>query len=1708
MTASASSAWASEQNGLTVGTTGFSLVSEGVASDIVVSSAEREVVSIAAHALASDIELLTDIRPRVLTDGETQGRIVVGTLGVSPVIDQWVTAGLLTDEGVAGQWETFCLTTIDVDDTPTLVIYGSDPRGTAYGVFELSRALGVTPYVWWADVVPEHRDELCVETSGRVVGPPSVKYRGLFINDEDWGLQPWAAAKMDTDLEDIGPRTYERVFELLLRLKANYLWPAMHPCTKAFWYYKENPVQARRYDIVLGASHCEPLLRNNVDEWQNNYASEYGTAPGDWNWKTNSAAITRYWTDRVAESKDNDAVYTVGMRGIHDSGMPGYSTNAEKQAALKEVIGVQRNILSTELGKEAADVPQLFCPYKEALTLYRMGLDLADDITLLWADDNFGYVRQLSNPQEQLRSGGGGVYYHFSYWGVPYDHLWLSSVSPTLTSYEMRKAYDLNCRTLWVFNVGDIKPQELELQFAMDMAWDVDRWSPQQAYGYTEAWATEYFGAELASQIAQVKNEYYRLAASGKPEHVHAINFSRAEVEQRLNDYEALLAAVEGLSGAVPQRLQDAFFELVYYPVAAACEMNRKVLYAKMSFYAADDGNQPLVSTYGSQAMQAYEHIVNLTRQYNEVIAGGKWKGIMDYAPRALSHFYEPTVQSASNVNLTPSPSDHSTTTVKIDASDFTSQGNSATIQTIEGLGISNHGVTVLPLCMTAFTASDISSAPYVEYDVPVGKGTNTITVKCLPTFPLYSGLDLRYAISIAGAVPVFHSLKMEAEASPWSTNVVTGYSMASDNYTSDDDGTVKVRIYMADPGIVLSELEVTKPAASGAVEGLINPGFEYKSEGVLNNGAVTRGDPWGWQRTGTIVGNSYGISSDATGYEGTSICWYNSTPMPDFFELYQTLDNLEPGRYLVRCKLGVFTDQVTNQRLFANNAVQYYGSESNYVNNQTEGETATFAGHPFGVKNGSKGQLYEMAVYVTLAEGETLKVGIRSSNKLSSGATATTNAGWFKVDDFRIEHADEAAPDPILTDDTYTAMMVNPSFELTAADTPYTSGTVRGDPYGWTRTGVLSGNSWGINNDGTGIEGNALCWYSANSGTFPAAFQLSQDVASLPAGHYRLTAKMACFTDKLTNQRLFANKYAAYYGRETDYGLNMADDEWPTWAELTPTSSSLLKPVALDFWLFPGETLTLGVRSSNLRADGTSVTGADNAGWFKIDDFRLEQVSTDVDDFVAHVTQLTAAAETLLQEKMGATERASLETAREQGLQVDATTDLNDMKTVTAALIDALATARLSACKYKQVDSMVAEADQKIESLDASFDVMGYEAVMTPIRTALTDGTLDLSTDYADLIGPAVKAAIKSQTNPGADMTDALETTTASLNGWTMTGGDKWQVNTWSTEGKSDGTNMRTPFIEDWLNGSNSAPLKNGTATATIDGLHAGTYRLTALVRAYREYTESDDIEGAWLFANDQRISATQGYTCLYGSKTGVFNTYEIEVTLTEDGSIHYGIEIENANFNWLAVKNFTLTYVGAVETVTLPLCGYVTYVTQHDIDFSATEGLTAYQVTQTEPYAQLEAVERVPAGTALVLKANATLTDPTTFWLYETTEETSPLNDNLLLPSTGDGVTANAAEGSFYALANKSKGVGFYLVEDGVVIPAGKGYLLLNTVGSAKEFIGFDEATSIKGITDEVLSEEEVIYDLTGRRIHRSLIEKGGRPGIYVVNGKKIVI
>ncbi|MDR1120414.1 MAG: glycosyl hydrolase 115 family protein [Dysgonamonadaceae bacterium] len=1212
----------------------FLLAAAGQATGLVIDPNDAEVVAIAAEAFSKDVEMIAGVKPSI-AETLSATPVIIGTLN-SSFISQLVTAGKLDASQLAGKWETFLISVID-SPLPgveqALVIAGSDPRGTAFGVFELSRRMGVSPWVYWADVTPERRDAIYVTPGQSIFGPPSVQYRGLFINDEDWAMQPWAARNMDRTIRpngngDMGPQTYAKIFELMLRMKSNYLWPAMHACTKAFWFYPENPEMARKYSIVLGSSHCEQMLRDNEDEWRNNFQSEYGHASGDWNWATNSANITKYWTDRVKQAVNTEAVYTMGMRGIHDSGIPGYNTDEERVGALESIIPAQRNILTANLEKPVTEIPQVFIPYKEVLRIYNLGVEVPDDITLMWADDNFGYMRQLSNPAEQARSGGGGVYYHFSYLGPPNSYLWLASVPVSVAAFELRKAYELNCKRMWIFNVGDIKPQEFELQFAMDLAWDIHSVDMENPNLYAKQWGAETFGEQFQEQIYQIKREYFRMAAAGKPECIAAMSFSVAEMEQRIADYETLVELSQTLEVQIPERLQDAYFQLVKYPVEGAANMNYKQLYAKLSYeYGAQARKSDAVEA-SSLSIAAFNHIIDLTKYYNNRLANGKWNGMMSYSPNNSAYFHDPTVINKDAVSQIYVSAVLDSVRI-IPAENYTTADAAGqAFKIIDGLGITN-GITVFPYNMTAYTADNITSAPSLEYDVPVLKGTNELSVLCLPSFPLYKGLKLRYAVSIDNAAPVFCDLESDltGESSAlWGQNVMQGYASGVTKYESDDEKTVKVKVWFPDPALVVSAIKVTATQESPLTSLIVNNSFEYADEETLissipngtdrmdadGNYRIKRNAPdgelYGWNVTNwnfRSSGNySQGINKDMTARHGDYGLWIaGDQAFSDFWEFYQVIpaESLEPGAYKVQCRLAVEDAKRTSQRLFANQNVQYHGSESQYANNLTAGEINTFAGYPSGASD-----LREMTVYTVINEGDSLKIGVRTG-RIKGDGTAAGNAsplwGWFKIDYFRIEKVEidsiETGNDP----NDYTSRIVNPSFEYKSEGVLNDGSTVRGTPYGWSDTGI-GGNSFGINNDAVNIAGTNCCWYLLNGGPFPANFELYQNIDGLPAGRYKVDCSLAVMDGRIAQQRLFANNSVQYFGHETDYGQNLVANENASFAGWNSTGARYLKDLSVEVAIAAGESLKTGVRSGNIKADGQPAT--DDSGWFKVDDFRL----------------------------------------------------------------------------------------------------------------------------------------------------------------------------------------------------------------------------------------------------------------------------------------------------------------------------------------------------------------------------------------------------------------------------------------------------------------------------------------------------------------------
>ncbi len=613
---------------------------------------ECKLDSIAANLLASDIELLSGYRPTVSTDiARAKGNVIIIGSIHSAIVRGF--GSKVATEKLKGKWECYGYRIINnpgKNIKNALIICGSDFRGTAYGVFDLSARLGVSPWYWWADVIPARRESISIELVDFTSSTPSVKYRGIFINDEDWGLQPWAAKTFEPETGDIGPKTYAKIFELLLRLKANLVWPAMHPSTKAFFHYPGNAKTAEDYQIVIGSSHAEPMLRNNVGEWDEK-------TMGHFNYLTNKETVYKYWEDRIKESSHVNGIYTLGMRGVHDSGLEGIKDPKEAVPLVERIFKDQRELLRKYVNKHVTTIPQVLTVYKEVLDIYDNGLKVPDDVTLVWPDDNYGYIQRLNNDKERKRSGGSGVYYHASYWGRPHDYLWLSSTHPSLIREEMMKAYETGADKLWVLNVGDIKPLEYNIELFMDMAYNA---TPFKNSRYTSQhmlqWSTDIFGKENAKNLLPILSEYYQLAFERRPEFMgwsqtepitkttytdfnHFIYGD--EAQQRIDRYEALEVQVKLLRPEIAPKDDAAFYQLIYYPVIGASLINKKFLYRDKSYFYSKQ-NRLSAGDYAAMSKAAYDSIVMETVYFNNVLSGGKWKNIMSMMPRELPVYDAP----------------------------------------------------------------------------------------------------------------------------------------------------------------------------------------------------------------------------------------------------------------------------------------------------------------------------------------------------------------------------------------------------------------------------------------------------------------------------------------------------------------------------------------------------------------------------------------------------------------------------------------------------------------------------------------------------------------------------------------------------------------------------------------------------------------------------------------------------------------------------------------------------------------------------------------------------------------------------------------------------------------------------------------------------------------------------------------------------------
>ena len=816
----------------------FCIAKDGKAAAIIVDERDWKGVIRAASDLSDDVRKVCGTASELESRGQVHdrserayqatcpldsGSIFVGTIGKSRSIDKLIKQRKLDVSKVRGQWESFVIDVIDGH----LVIAGSDKRGTIYGIYEVSQRIGVSPWYWWADVPVQHQDELWWGDGRFVSQEPTVKYRGIFINDEDWGLKPWSSTNYEKDLGDIGPKTYARVCELLLRLKANMLAPAMHSCTGAFYSHPESKVVADSFGIVITTSHCEPLLLNNAakSEWD-------GQRDGEWNYKTNPQTIWKKWDDRLAEASQYENIYTVAMRGVHDARLEGNLPMEERVPLIEKVISDQRDLLvkhqayspSLKRGKtKITDIPQIFVPYKETMDIYENGLQVPDDITLVWVDDNYGYLKRVSSSDEQKRSGRAGVYYHLSYLGAPHDYLWLCTTPPVLMYEELKKAYDTGADRYWLLNVGDIKPMELGMQTFFDMAWNIRAFSYEKAHTHQAELLARLFHHSqfLNLSISQsLLDSYYRLAWSRKPEFMgweyewddkaHTglkptdfSFFNYDDFQQRLADYQRLSDTVEKISRQLQPAEAAAFFELLQFPVQGAYQMNRKFLMAQLSNQQLNWG-EPGRAHWAAQQMEAaYDSIDALNRRYNEQL-DGKWRGMMALAPafRSLTHL-KPDVSDLRGTGVIPvdlAPKHEPLVgCCVLDLSRYTSK--TADARLIQGLGYDWQVIQLGDPVSTSKAA--------VNYTFPaVTRDTVEVTLYTVPFWPLYKGKGNAVSVSVDDGEPQVFENQFKEYSRSWKDQVMRNGAVCRLRFAVDKSKPAHtIRFQAVDAGQMLQRV-------------------------------------------------------------------------------------------------------------------------------------------------------------------------------------------------------------------------------------------------------------------------------------------------------------------------------------------------------------------------------------------------------------------------------------------------------------------------------------------------------------------------------------------------------------------------------------------------------------------------------------------------------------------------------------------------------------------------------------------------------------------------------------------------------------------------------------------------------------------------------------------------------------------------------------
>ena len=803
----------------------LAIVSETASANILVDENDHAVVKIAANLLKQDISAVTAKKPSVIHSLPSSAKtlIIIGSIEKSKTIQRLIQAKKLNVADINNKWEGYRLQVVVKPFNgieQALVLVGNDRRGTAYAAMDLSREIGVSPWYWWADVPVKQQKELYVRKDLNKADFPGVKYRGIFINDEAPALSGWSKEKFG----GFNHLFYEKVFELMLRLKSNYLWPAM-------WgnaFYDDDSLNIRsadNYAIVIGTSHHEPLMRAH-DEWR-----RYGK--GKWDYDSNEVRLKEFWRSGMARAT-NEKIVSVGMRGDGDAPM----SRQTATALLERIVKDQREIIEDVTKKPAGETPQLWALYKEVQDYYDKGMRVPDDVTLLLCDDNWGNIRKLPKQNEAPRKGGYGIYYHFDYVGGPRNYKWINTNNISRVWEQMHLAWEYKARQIWIVNVGDIKPMELPISFFLDYAWNPDKIKAEDLPAYHVKWAAEQFGNEFSKDIGYVLQKYTQFNSRRKPEMLSSNTYSLnnyKEADRVLKEYSDIRSKAENVYYKLPQHYQDSYFQLVLHPVQASHNLNHMyVAVAKNQFYASQRSEQ--ANRYAAEAKESYEYDSLLSRKYHTIL-NGKWNHMMSQTHIGYRSWQQPPVNSMPQVktltydsiisesrNVVASPSKNSKQLVpnstknlfyeedgyvSIEAANYTRAVNKAPItwKVIPDIGRTGSGITSFPVTSAAVVPG--GNSPVLEYEFySYDSGDLKLNTYLSPTLNFHNNDGLKFAVSIDDEKPQIVVLnKEDNQTGIWNRWVGENIIIKITTHQLNKPGKHVLKYWMVDPAVVLQKL-------------------------------------------------------------------------------------------------------------------------------------------------------------------------------------------------------------------------------------------------------------------------------------------------------------------------------------------------------------------------------------------------------------------------------------------------------------------------------------------------------------------------------------------------------------------------------------------------------------------------------------------------------------------------------------------------------------------------------------------------------------------------------------------------------------------------------------------------------------------------------------------------------------------------------------